>query len=162
MSIQQRRLDHGWSQEELAQHTGLSVRTIQRIESGRKAGLESLKCLAAVFETTVSTLMQEQAMTTTTQDHPSARDEAERDAITYVQNLKAFHLHWISFIVIMPVLFGLNQWLSPEVGWVWIVGLAWGGALILHVFVLVGMFRIFGADWEQREFRKRMNMTRRP
>ena len=60
MNIQQRRLEKGWSQEELARHSGLSTRTIQRIEGGQKAGLESLKCLATVFETSISTLMQEQ------------------------------------------------------------------------------------------------------
>ncbi len=63
MNIQERRLEKGWSQEELARHSGLSTRTIQRIEGGQKAGLESLKCLAAVFETSISTLMQEQIMT---------------------------------------------------------------------------------------------------
>jgi transcriptional regulator with XRE-family HTH domain len=50
------RTDKGWSQEQLAQFSGLSVRTIQRIERGHNAGLESLKCLAAVFEIEVSQL----------------------------------------------------------------------------------------------------------
>jgi transcriptional regulator with XRE-family HTH domain len=36
--------------EQLAAFTGLSVRTIQRIEQGQRPGLESLKALAAVFE----------------------------------------------------------------------------------------------------------------
>jgi transcriptional regulator with XRE-family HTH domain len=63
MNIQQRRLEKGWSQEELARHSGLSTRTIQRIEGGQKAGLESLKCLAAVFDTSIRTLMQEQTTT---------------------------------------------------------------------------------------------------
>ncbi|HGP6770839.1 TPA: helix-turn-helix domain-containing protein, partial [Vibrio cholerae O1] len=39
-----------WSQEQLATMSGLSVRTIQRIESGNKASIESLKSLASVFE----------------------------------------------------------------------------------------------------------------
>lgn len=39
--------------------SGLNVRTIQRIESGQKASLESLKCLAAVLEVDISTLNQE-------------------------------------------------------------------------------------------------------
>lgn len=44
------RLSKGWSQEQLAEFSGLSLRTIQRIERGHKAGLKSLKCIAAVFE----------------------------------------------------------------------------------------------------------------
>ena len=59
MGIQDRRSQLGWSQEELAMHAGVSARTIQRIETGKRASLETLKCLAAVFETTVSELVQE-------------------------------------------------------------------------------------------------------
>jgi len=90
MNIQQRRLEQGWSQEELARHSGLSTRTIQRIESGQKAGLESLKCLAAVFETSISTLMQEQNMTS--QEKADQRQQPminkiEREAIDFAQSL---------------------------------------------------------------------------
>ncbi len=42
--------------------SGLNVRTIQRIESGHKASVESLKCLAAVFEVDIPTLNQETFM----------------------------------------------------------------------------------------------------
>ncbi len=47
--IKQKRLAKGRSQEQLAEVSGLSVRTIQRIERGHNAGLESLKCIAASF-----------------------------------------------------------------------------------------------------------------
>ncbi len=57
--IKKLRLSKGWSQEQLARFSGLSVRTIQRIERGHNAGLESLKCLAAVFELDVSDLQKE-------------------------------------------------------------------------------------------------------
>jgi len=163
MSIQERRTAKGWSQEELAMHTGLSVRTIQRIEAGRKAGLESLKCLAAVFETTVSELMQEQNMTTTTQSPiPMAApiddrgSTAEKHAIAYVQNVKAFHMHWISFALIVPGLYFLNTLISPDVMWVWWVAPIWACALALNAIVVFGLFHIFSPDWEQREFKKRM------
>jgi len=39
--------------------SGLNVRTIQRIESGHKARLESLKCLATVLEVDIDTLNRE-------------------------------------------------------------------------------------------------------
>lgn len=57
--IKKLRISRGWSQEQLAQFSGLSVRTIQRIEHGHNAGLESLKCLAAVFELDVSVIQKE-------------------------------------------------------------------------------------------------------
>ncbi|MBR0868021.1 transcriptional regulator with XRE-family HTH domain [Bradyrhizobium diazoefficiens] len=50
MLIQKLRLQRGWSQEQLAQLSGLSVRTIQRLERGQPASNESLKALGAVFE----------------------------------------------------------------------------------------------------------------
>ncbi len=62
MILKQLRLSRFLSQEQLAQMSGLSVRTIQRIESGRSPSLESLKCLASVLEVNVSTLNQEKFM----------------------------------------------------------------------------------------------------
>jgi len=62
MILKQLRLSRLLSQEQLAQMSGLSVRTIQRIESGHSPSLESLKCLASVLEVDVSTLTQEKFM----------------------------------------------------------------------------------------------------
>ena len=50
--IQTLRLSKCWSQEELASASGLSVRTIQRLEKTGTASLETTKALAAVFELT--------------------------------------------------------------------------------------------------------------
>lgn len=161
MSIQKRRLDHGWSQEELAMHSGLSARTIRRLESGNRASLESLKCLAAVFETNVSDLVQEQTMTDTYAPGQHRLEQAEKDAITYVQNLRAFHMNWIAFIVIMPCLFILNMVLSPQFLWVLIVGFCWVAAIVLNAFVIFSLFYLFGGKWEQLEFQKRMNLRKK-
>ena len=62
MILKQLRLSRHLSQEQLAQMSGLNVRTIQRIESGHKASVESLKCLAAVLEVDIPTLNQETFM----------------------------------------------------------------------------------------------------
>ena len=66
MSVQKLRLKFGWSQQQLAEASGLSVRTVQRIEAGYPASTESLKSLAAVFEVDYSTLNPEQTMNSTT------------------------------------------------------------------------------------------------
>jgi transcriptional regulator with XRE-family HTH domain len=44
------RKKRAWSQSELAEVTGLSLRTVQRIEKSGTASLESVKAFAAVFE----------------------------------------------------------------------------------------------------------------
>lgn len=109
MNIQKMRIEKGWSQEELATHSGLSVRTIQRIENGKRASLESLKCLAAVFETSVNDLVQEAPMTETQSSDQYFLEQAEKEAIEYVQNRKGFHLNWISFAIIMPLHMGQSS-----------------------------------------------------
>ena len=48
--IHKLRLQHCWSQEELASAAGLSIRTIQRVEKTGNASLETVKALASVFE----------------------------------------------------------------------------------------------------------------
>ena len=62
MAIKQLRQDRSWSQEQLADFSGLSLRTVQRIEADNKAGYESLRALALAFEIDVSALELELAM----------------------------------------------------------------------------------------------------
>lgn len=62
MILKELRISRHLSQEQLAQMSGLNVRTIQRIESGHNASIESLKCLAAVLEVDIQTLTQEREM----------------------------------------------------------------------------------------------------
>lgn len=50
------RKENGWSQEVLAKATGLSARTIQRIESDGKASAESTLAIASVFKLTPQSL----------------------------------------------------------------------------------------------------------
>jgi transcriptional regulator with XRE-family HTH domain len=45
-----------WSQEQLAEVSGLSLRTIQRVETSGSASFETARALAAVLEVDVSTL----------------------------------------------------------------------------------------------------------
>ena len=61
MRVKEHRLARGWSQAQLAELSGLSVRTIQRIENGANPGLETLRSLAAVFEVDVADLHAELA-----------------------------------------------------------------------------------------------------
>jgi len=46
-----------WSQEQLAHLSGLNLRTIQRLESGAKISIESLRALASVFEVPAESLL---------------------------------------------------------------------------------------------------------
>lgn len=62
MVLKQLRLSKHLSQEQLAEMSGLNVRTIQRIESGHNASMESQKCLAAALDVDITLLNQESMM----------------------------------------------------------------------------------------------------
>ena len=59
MIVKKLRAERKWSQEQVATFCDLSIRTIQRIESGQSASIESLKALASVFEVDISKLTEE-------------------------------------------------------------------------------------------------------
>jgi len=48
--VRERRAKSNWSQEDLAAASGLSLRTIQRVENDGAAALETRKALAAAFD----------------------------------------------------------------------------------------------------------------
>lgn len=54
--VKELRRKRGWTQEQLAQASGLSLRTIQRVEAESKASIETKVCLAATFEVELSEL----------------------------------------------------------------------------------------------------------
>lgn len=57
--IQQLRTQHAWTQEQLADKTGLSARTVQRLERGETASMESIQGLAAIFDVSPEDLIAE-------------------------------------------------------------------------------------------------------
>ena len=56
MRVRELRLARGWSQAQLAELSGLSIRTVQRVEQGAHPGLDSLRRLAAVLGVDVAEL----------------------------------------------------------------------------------------------------------
>jgi DNA-binding XRE family transcriptional regulator len=62
VGIRELRRDRRWSQEQLAEFSGLSLRTVQRIEASNRAGEASLRTLAATFEIDDSALDLELSM----------------------------------------------------------------------------------------------------
>ncbi|MDY0021399.1 DUF805 domain-containing protein [Arenimonas caeni] len=55
--LRQLRTARQWSQEQLAELSGLNLRTIQRLEGGARVSTESLRALAAVFEVPAESLL---------------------------------------------------------------------------------------------------------
>jgi transcriptional regulator with XRE-family HTH domain len=151
MIVRKLRLKRAWSQEQLAQFSGLNIRTIQRIERGQKAGLESLKSLAAVFEVELNELLPEENMNSS--DKVS---EEESRVIEHVKDIKGFYSHLINYTVVVMGLFLINFLTSPGYYWAWWAALGWGIGLISHGISVFEVYSFFGADWEKKQIEKRL------
>ncbi|WP_113906644.1 helix-turn-helix domain-containing protein [Aliidiomarina celeris] len=55
--VKEARTQRGWTQQQLAEVTGLSLRTIQRVESQGQASVETCNALCAVLEITRDELL---------------------------------------------------------------------------------------------------------
>ncbi len=133
--IKKMRLERHWSQEQLAEMSGLSIRTIQRIENGENAGLESLKSLASVFETNIA------------DSDKKVEIEQIRKEEEYVQNVKGFYKLLAVAILSLVVPFILA--VSNSSNWnvfLWLL-LSW--AVLIGVYSL-NVFDFFGEEWKRK------------
>ena len=151
MIVRKLRLKRAWSQEQLAQLSGLNIRTIQRIERGQKAGLESLKSLAAVFEVELHELQPEENMNSS-----DSYSEEENRVIEHVKDIKGFYSHLINYTLVVMGLFLINFLTSPGYYWAWWAALGWGIGLVSHGISVFEVYSFFGADWEKKEIEKRL------
>ena len=138
--IKKLRLERHWSQEQLADMSGLSIRTIQRIENGENAGLESLKALAAVFETTIEDSNKNEEL------------EQVRKEEAYIQKLKGFYrLVFIAALtMIAPIVIAFND----TSFWFIVLWILLGWFVIIGIYAL-NTFEFFGEKWQQKKIEKK-------
>jgi len=140
--IKKLRLERHWSQEQLAEMSGLSIRTIQRIENGENAGLESLKSLAAVFETNI--------------EDSNKKEEVDqiRKEETYIQKLKGFYkLLGLALINLILFFFIAVNDSDSEGWWLFIYMLiTWIAFLGIYSFI---SFDFFGEEWKRNMIDKK-------
>jgi transcriptional regulator with XRE-family HTH domain len=155
--IQKLRLQRGWSQEQLAEVSGLSARTIQRIEKGQSASLETLKALAAAFGVEVSNL-QESPMSQVESAPPfvPTRQAEEALALAHVRKLKEVYAHATIYVVVIAFLFGLNLLVTGGGVWAIYPALGWGLGLAFHAMRVFDLVPWLSADWERRAVERRL------
>lgn len=83
--ITELRQERGWTQEKLAAESGVGIRTVQRLEAGSDASLETLSLVASALGVTVSALFKTiendsfscrvDSLETRRQDQQAARDK---------------------------------------------------------------------------------------
>lgn len=161
MLVKKLRLQRGWSQEQLAELVGVSVRTIQRIERGLTPGLETAKALASVFEVELSTFMPEvQTMDQKqTQHNAIAISDEEKAAMNYVKSIKEFYDHLLVYIVFLLVYGGLALFEAMGDQKIILFGLAgWGIGVVIHGLVAFEKISLWGigARWEKNAIEKRL------
>lgn len=155
MLVRKLRIEKGWSQETLAQVSGLSVRTIQRIERGGKASLETLGALAAVLEVDISTLATETGMF-----KQQEFSEEDREAVEYVRDIKGFYTHFVFYLFTVTAMIVANLVMSPGNLWFIWPTLGWGLGVASHGLAVFEIFSLFGVDWEKRQIEKRLKQNR--
>jgi len=152
MLVQKLRLQRGWSQQQLAELSGLNVRTIQRIEKGQEPSVESLKSLAAVFNVEFSTL-KEQGMDNAVSETQSAEEIL---AFNQVRKLKGFYIHLAQYVLVIALLTVINALTTPNRWWVQWVIMGWGVGVFFHWLQISERFSLFGSKWEKKQVEKRL------
>jgi transcriptional regulator with XRE-family HTH domain len=155
MLIQKLRLQRGWSQEQLAEISGLSVRTIQRLERGQTASVESLKALGAAFEIDFSALKEPDMETATS---PTALSPDEALALAHVRKLRGFYIHLVQYCVVIAVLAAINLLTMRHYHYwnFWFIwaALGWGIGLAFHGLRVFDKVPFLNGDWERRQVEK--------
>jgi len=151
MIIKKLRLQRGWSQDHLSQFSGLSVRTIQRIENGQKAGLESLKSLAAVFDMHVMELQKETEMTDQLKESPE-----QAMALQKIGEIKHFYSRLTTYLLVISLLFVINFMTYSGYIWAWWPAMGWGMGIALHGLKTFKIMDFLTAGWEKKQVAKRL------
>jgi transcriptional regulator with XRE-family HTH domain len=157
MNIQKLRLQRGWSQQQLAELSGLSARTIQRIENGQPASAESLKSLASVFEIDFTTLTSEPDMSATAT--ATASTQAKQDeqlALAKVRKIRGFYIHLTQYVVVIGLLAVINLVTHPSRLWFFWPAMGWGIGVLAHAAATFEFVPFFGAEWERKQVEKQL------
>jgi transcriptional regulator with XRE-family HTH domain len=150
--VQEMRLKKGWSQQQLADISGLNVRTIQRIEQGQSASLESFKALGAAFDVDFSDLQEDSV-----RNIVSTPEQTEVFlAFRQVRKIRGLYSHVMSYVVVMSGLAAINLILMPHRIWFIFPLLGWGVGLLSHAAGVLNIFPWFGPEWERRQVEKRL------
>ncbi|CAI2518363.1 helix-turn-helix domain-containing protein [Serratia marcescens] len=139
------RLEKGWSQEQLATIAGLSTRTVQRIENGEQASLETLTAIAAALGVQVSNLNAQPQQTTMGEETPD--EQPLRRQVAAEGKLLSMA---VRFAVIGAILLAVNVFTHPHYLWsLWAIG-GMSLALVMRAVRTLLLRNVFSRWQEQR------------
>ena len=114
-----------WSQDHLAATSGLSLRTIQRLERGESVSRDSARALAAAYGVSADALIVD----------PEAQANAladQRRQHIMAQARLAFLIHLLSYIGVMGLLLAIDLAGTPGRLWTTWPGIGWGVGVFAH------------------------------
>ena len=154
--VRKLRLQRGWTQDQLAEFAGISVRSVQRIERGADASLETLKAMAAVFEVDLATLQNGADPMETRASITSD----EKEAIEYVKGIREFYTHvcmFAVFAIVFIAAFGTRFGFDHPKVQMLILGFAgWAIGVLIHGLVVYEVIRFLGPKWERALIERRL------
>lgn len=149
--VKKLRLERAWSQEQLAQLSSLSIRTIQRVENNEVPSLETLSALASVFNVSVSDLVLEPL--TESPELDNRINEARFQVKNEIRLLKAI----IVAVIVCSIMYVVNYIHSPELNWpIWVITI-WGGILFIKSLKLFILDKLF-LKWQEKRL---LSLTKR-
>ncbi len=133
------RTEFKWSQEQVAEMSGLNVRTIQRIEKGEQASVETIKALNVLFEVDF-----------VPDDNAEIINQAKAEE-KYIQNLKG--MYKLIAVGILSLLLPLYQAImgSTWKTFLWVL-FSW---IVIIIIYSIGRFDFFDENWKQRMIKKK-------
>ncbi|MBU2918955.1 helix-turn-helix domain-containing protein [Psychrosphaera sp. F3M07] len=156
MFLKSLRQKHNWSQEQLAQLSGLNIRTIQRAEKGESVGLETLKSLASVFEVDINEIkngIRNQNEHVDKQGYLEPEFDLEK-VQAEVKAKKEFYMLAL-FLLGIFVLFLLPNYNQGEnLGALVSCAISFGLIIGVHGYIV---FQPFGEKWEMKKIKQAMD-----
>lgn len=160
MLVKSLRQKNNWSQEQLAQLSGLNIRTIQRVEKGEGVGVETLKSLASVFGVDVTELKNESRNQNRYHDiQPDEKslidkEKREKSAKSEVQSKKELYMLAALMVGAFIFIFLPNYNQGENLGPLIVVGISF--AIIIGVQANT-VFQPFGEKWEKKKIKQAMD-----
>jgi XRE family transcriptional regulator, regulator of sulfur utilization len=142
MIVRKLRLKRGWSQNQLAEMTGVTTRTIQRIEQGHRPSMETCKALASVFEVDLSLLQPEDE----TMQIETELKADEQQALLYAKRMKEFYEFLFTYVVLAAVFLVVFKGFTL----VYIIFAGLGVGLIVQGLIAFEVVSFMSPEWERK------------
>lgn len=151
-NVKNLRMSRGWSQEHLAEVSGLNVRTIQRLERGDKGSFETINALCSVFFVKAEELTCD-VPTGTDSEYEAVNEKLGNVREQVLEEVQLFR-RCLGFLLVFIVAITVHLFIFPEEN-LWFVWpfLIWGGGLVSR-FAWIFALRRKVKEWEAKRIKK--------